>query len=738
MKINPLRWVRRALWVMFTVLVLPLFAQTDHAVSLTAHFVVGRTQFHVGEVIPLELAFSASVPDTYDLDTRNYDRSGRLNIEQFHVTPPGRDPLHNYYATGAFIGGGLGSSRVLTNEPQIMREDLNEWVALDQPGQYTLYVTTYRVSRHGGAKNESVKLRSNLLEFNVLAADPAWQQEVLTSAVLILDNAAVTGQEKTAAIRNLRFLDSAASVQELVRQIGKLPDGQRWDCVAGLAGSRQQSLVIRELEQQMGAPDEAITNDYLFLLTKLKFQSEHEALPPYPEQDQQKQKLWRDRMQAQTEEFTKLNEDLYRKTAGLVPAKQGVARAETVRTLLLRPAHGPEEIRPLAGLPEQEVAAAFLALPADQQWTLLSIFWKRLQVPAMVAPLENVTEQPVIAHQLLRDVALRRLYELDPSKGRSRILEEITHPHVDNWMFTVKGETLGLLPDETMPQFDQLLAQRLEEKDSRTRALDAQLTGRYATKAILPRVKAVYEAALTQWDCATEDGYVLYFLRVQPDYGVERGAQTPSFCLTDSLPAVVRMNRWSEVEPAIIGQLQGRDLNRARQAAETLAHYGSPAAETAMWERLKRFHEQWVKRENDLYYHTNMPGDASDALSFQFGLVEALGKAQAWVLSNEQVTELENLTLGQERDNVRRWHWSSPIGLTINLLFDEHLQADINHQYSAADIASLRKKLAQYKSGTQFSITTFGPQERLAPVLQAVSALAAEHGLAIESVQPQQ
>jgi hypothetical protein len=55
------------------------------------------------------------------MEMRNYDRSGRLNIEAFHVTPPGRDPLERYYSTGAFMGGGLGGARELSSDPQVMR-----------------------------------------------------------------------------------------------------------------------------------------------------------------------------------------------------------------------------------------------------------------------------------------------------------------------------------------------------------------------------------------------------------------------------------------------------------------------------------------------------------------------------------------------------------------------------------------------------------------------------------------
>src|SRR5713226_7791213 len=169
------------------ILVVPLAAQQESGVSLTIRFANGTSRFHVGEIIPIELSFKASSPDMYDMEMRNYDRSGRLNIEQFHVTPPGRDPLQSYYSTGAFIGGGLGGARELSSEPQIMREDLNEWVALDKPGHYSLYLASGRVSRRDGIKDEPLELRSNALEFDVVAADPAWQQQTLSSAVATLN-----------------------------------------------------------------------------------------------------------------------------------------------------------------------------------------------------------------------------------------------------------------------------------------------------------------------------------------------------------------------------------------------------------------------------------------------------------------------------------------------------------------------------------------------------------------------
>ena len=148
-------------------------------------------------------------------------------------------------------------------------------------------------------------------------------------------------------------------------------------------------------------------------------------------------------MRAREKELKELQDSLYEKTAMLVVSKHEEAKAQTVQTLLLRPSNGPSNVKSLAGLPPGEVAAAFLNLSRDQQWNLLMSFWERLKDPAMSAPLKKVAQQPNIGHQMLRDLALRRLYDLDPTEATPIILEEIEHPHLDNGIFTVRGETLA-------------------------------------------------------------------------------------------------------------------------------------------------------------------------------------------------------------------------------------------------------------------------------------------------------
>jgi len=203
--------------------------------------------------------------------------------------------------------------------------------------------------------------------------------------------------------------------------------------------------------------------------------------------------------------------------------------------------------------------------------------------------------------------------------------------------------------------------------------------------------------------------------------------------MTESIPAVLKMKRWDEIEPSIIDQLNNPDLNRARQAAETLSKYGSSRAEAAMWERMRGFHQQWADRGNELNNREGLPRDATDAKSFQYGLVLSLAQAQGWLLSDEQVSELEQLTLGSQRDNVKQYHWKSTIELSLITFPDGQWRVDGLNR-SPNDLASLREKLRQYPRGTKFRLRISGQEDRLVPVVNAINETALASGLAVEVV----
>ena len=531
-------------------------AQQDSAASLRIQFASAGSVFQTGETIPVELQFSAAGGGTYQMTTRNYDRSGRLDIEEFHLNPPGRDPLHDHYHAGifgGFIGGGLSTEKALSADPETMREDLNEWAAAEQPGHYSLYVTSGRVSRRDGGKLENVPLRSNTLEFDVVEASPAWPAQTLGSAAATLRNAAATPGEKRDAARTLRFLDTPAAVRELTRVLTMAGDENNWDVVAGILGSEHRAEAAAALEAELTAPDAAITAQFLEALAETRFLLEHSAMPPYPEKDKREQEAWSLRQAARLKQFGEMQDELYAQAAALARMKHGTARAETVRTVLLRPGREPADTKPASGLPEAEIVSAFNGLLPAQQADLLEFQWERVKTPAIAQALETVLQTPGKGDERLRGLAMERLFDLDPRVGRTYILAEIRHPQVRGDRATARA--LTLLPDETLPELDETLATRLEGKDSSTLWVDARLVGRYATAAILPRVRAVYERDAGLWACDIEDGLVRYFLRVTPDYGIERVRAKGGLCIQESVKAVAAAGRWPDVEPAIIAHL---------------------------------------------------------------------------------------------------------------------------------------------------------------------------------------
>ena len=200
-----------------------------------------------------------------------------------------------------------------------------------------------------------------------------------------------------------------------------------------------------------------------------------------------------------------------------------------------------------------------------------------------------------------------------------------------------------------------MLVTRLELPASPTRDRDAELIGRFATAAMLPRIKRLYQSPEANWDCAAEDGFLRYFLREDIDYGVARVAQKASSCTPIALNENVRLNRQPSVEPSSIAGLENQDLWAARGAAEVLAAHGAARAKQALLRRLRAFNQQWQARASEFHDPITASRDVSDAISFQYGLLQSLGHSPGWTLDESEIAEIETLALGEEQQNIHNW-----------------------------------------------------------------------------------
>ncbi len=244
-----------------------------------------RAVFHEGEIIPLVLSFTSTTKNRFWADVRNYDRSGRLDIEYYCVEPDAPDPLESYFKYGAFMGGGLGNTRALDATPFTAEGELNEWRRLE-PGHYRVYAISYRVWRVPDPKEStpygrvSETIRSNAVDLEVQSAPSAWQTEQLQSATQTLA-ASPSADDTRRAARTLRFLntkDSARKHAQLFWGLNQQPGG--WDLMFGLYGSPYRQLAIDSMRDEFAAPEHAITSDFLRTLVGLEVSDDHSWDPP--------------------------------------------------------------------------------------------------------------------------------------------------------------------------------------------------------------------------------------------------------------------------------------------------------------------------------------------------------------------------------------------------------------------------------------------------------------------------
>src|SRR5579872_1881475 len=144
---------------------------TDTNVVLRISVVSEQSQFYIGETIPLQVSYSSAVKDRYQINMAQYDRSGRMEYEHFHVVPEGGavDPLANRLPG---IGGGLTGFKFLDAEPWTIKLKLNEWVRFTKPGEYRLSVDSSRVSVRDPAATmgtSPVNVHSNEIKLKIVA-----------------------------------------------------------------------------------------------------------------------------------------------------------------------------------------------------------------------------------------------------------------------------------------------------------------------------------------------------------------------------------------------------------------------------------------------------------------------------------------------------------------------------------------------------------------------------------------
>ena len=701
----------------------------------------GKSTFREGEIIPLILSFTSTAHKRYWADVRNYDRSGRLDIETYCVEPVARDPLTGYFQGGSFMGGGLGSQKQLSREPFTATAELNEW-RQPGPGHYRLYVVSHRVWRPPDVNEAtpygrvSETLRSNTIEFDVVKAYAEWRAKQLRDATAAFTSAP-SGKEREAA-RPLRFLNTQESAETLARLFWGLNDQPGgWELMMGLFGSPYQAVAIAAMQREVSNPDHVITSDYLHTLVRLQITADPKWTPPA--HDPAHTELWQQFWQKRQAHERELMKQAAAMTVMALPKKTAKAHAQTIGALV---ESGDLLDATTAAQMRKQLVAAWSTLPENTRQQLIEYRWASVAGPEMLPVLLQYVAQPAPSFATnegrARNAALKHIYEYDPAKGRALILRDLQNTRAQPALSLVKL----LSPEELKTEVQQAIA-RVQRKDARE--LDYHLLELYGDESALPGVKAVFNAHLGEWACDPQDAMLRYFLRVDPEFGTKAAEESLAarkvtgcyrMMLQDLGKSLPRMQQ------VAIRALDDPDLEVANDAALALGRWGTVNAEPALWARLKRFHQEWQGHEGELRVTPDYNSPVARATGFESTLANAIATGTNWICGPEKFARLRALASPREQMQVDAWSKLWEPGEAViqpNWYPEEQLSFGVL-QYSNLDDGQFRAKLSQMPNSMKLyfqmwkpgQISPPVPMERQQGVFEVLRNYALQFGVTIE------
>jgi hypothetical protein len=630
----------------------------------------GQTTFRLGEEINLEFRFSSGVLRKYE-PVACYARRRFVvsSSDTFNVEPAAGvvDPLRD---SSYLLDGAISCLRsiqpiFIDESPTVRARTLNDWVQFIQPGHYRIQATTHEI--------DGLTLTSNAIEIDVVNPEPGWAETQARNAISTLRGNSDDSNSAKAA-RTLRYLGTTDAIPGLIEFLG--PRFHQ-EIDAGLISSPYRKEILSRLEAALVAPDVSISESWLDTLDRVAVAA---SVGPRP----------RDNDGAYTAQFRTITDHYLRMLADAVVSKRAQARAVSLETLVLAgirgaPAPGESTVRALT--------EAFAELPAGDQGSLLGGYWFAWASPAAHSVVLAVARGTGDA----RNEALTRLLEFSPQEARDIVLDRVRKGDYEI-VYGNFPEALLNLPDETLPELDEILAAAYEQGRPADR-----LIARYATRAIYTRIRAAYEKR------AGHCGEILpYFFRVDPDAAstLRKDPQTGSACPLSFRNPIVRS---AGLEHVAIEDLAAADRAVADQALVLLAR-GSAPVQDALLKRLAEV-------------EAGSPAAA--------GIVRTILQPGDWTLTAEDFTRLRaacgSNSCRPEVDYTEK-SLQSPVAVAAS--FDGSM-ADTNSvrvgPFSFTGDEQLRKILQKFPAGTQFRMQSPGrswaAQQRVDRIRSVFTAL---------------
>jgi hypothetical protein len=384
--------------------------------------------------------------------------------------------------------------------------------------------------------------------------------------------------------------------------------------------------------------------------------------------------------------------------------------------------------------------AAWTDLPGETQRDLIQYRWPLIAGPEMLPILHRiVAEPPPVARTdlaMMRDAALKHIYELDPAAGREAILRDLQNVNAQPSL-----EIIKLLPKENLAIAVRPAVERIGNHNARE--LDYELVDRYADGSALGAVQAAFEEHVGKWACAPQSAMLRYFLRVAPEYGAKEVSTSLSARKDTGCYRYLLQGLGAELPKAqqsAIAALDDPDPDLVQDAVLALGRWGSSDAEAALWGRLQRFHEQWAGREDQLRSTPDYQSPGSRGAALEQGLVFAIARGTNWICPPDTLARLAELVWTQGNiQQIDSWikQWKLGPALISPTWFPEDNPTFSVLQYDSLTEDQLRAKVAQLPRGIQLRWQFWQPGQISPPVSMAkqeafyerVRADAEQHGI---------
>ncbi len=592
----------------------------------------------LGEPIELELTFSSTSPGKYqlDMDTGVIFFHG----DRYYVDPKDGavNPLFDYLcsplAPSTDITGPFPHA-ILNDQTETLNIQANDGIRFDKTGKYQLYMNTRRIvdisvltSQNYTVKN--VSATSNIIDFEVFPAVDWTEQQI-----------------KDTSNDQLLARGSKNAVLELLRRYPSCEQAGSNVIIWGLAASPHREFVIQQMEEMLEAPTFGITRNFFRALASFTYSIRTNRLPVTPgyEPPRDRQTYEKESIEAYqvlVETMLRLHDALDKKTGKAKVVSADALTREVRNIQMFDKAKIPEKLLSIG----RTLIEDFENLsPMDQFRCLRNYYqWKEIAGPEMLPALRRLYKNPPESEhpaqspeESIATFALGRIYELAPDEGRELILDEIAslHPRVGI-------SVLGSLPDQSLPDLEKKLCTNLkkqtqDDSDNKDAILTAYLIERYATPDIYPTLKTIYEESLANTESSLQAPLLAYFLRVQPDYGVEKirlcaipQSEQDYYSTASLLNKIGELHPHPVLEELAIPLLDDMDQFSTYEICQVLLNYGSEKSETALLDRYMKWHEQWKDRVEELNLNRDHGEEISTAVGIERDLFKSLVHARGW------------------------------------------------------------------------------------------------------------